>query len=101
MIILQEPFFQRILEQSVDVPVPQIMKTLLVEAFQLVPREGIKERIAEQIVDFLGPLVMATVQLVPQEGIQDRIGELSMQQITEGTMFNVAEAIQMVPQPKA
>ena len=68
----------KIVEQSVAVPVPQIMEGI-VDGVQHVPHERVQYRVVEQIVADPVPQIMkgivAGVQHVPQERVQNRVVE--------------------------
>ena len=59
-IIPQERIQQRIVEQIVDVPVPQVVEEIL-EVIKVIPQERVSERIVEQIVDVPVPQVMEEI----------------------------------------
>ena len=57
----QERISDRIVEQDIEVPVPQIAKNYIIEIIQLIPPERISERIVEQVVDVPLPQFPASV----------------------------------------
>ena len=64
--IPEERMSERIVEQSVDVPVP-LMRREIAEMVQLVQVERIKGRVADQMVDILVPPVMEEILAVVQK----------------------------------
>ena len=76
----EEELHERIVEQNVDVPVPQIIVPVPLqeetdEVIKLFPAERVPERTVEQIVDMPAPQIQGQIvevaEIIPQERIPE------------------------------
>ena len=95
----QEQIQERTVEETIDVPVPQLMVETI-EAVKLIPHDKVQKRTVRKIVDVEIPQIREEIEEMIQHFPQERIPDRVIEQIVDVQVPEIRDQIVDMPVPR-